>query len=344
MIRVLIAEDSAVTREYLTWVLGEDPDLEVVGAARDGEEAVELTERLRPDVIVMDVHMPVLDGFDAARLIMERVPTPIVMATASSSSAETRGAFHALEAGALILLNKPPAPWDPDHEAAARELLRTVKLMAEVKVVRRWAGRGTVEPARQFPRVRTPGVVAIGASTGGPQVLSSILAGLPGSLSVPVMLVQHISDGFIGGFAEWLATRTSMTVTIAEHGDELSPGTICVAGYGQHMTLSRERRIVLEGGPPVNGFCPSISRLFDSVAETCGRDAVGVLLTGMGRDGADGLRRLRDAGALTIAQDAATSVIFGMPGEAVRLDAAVDVLPPAGIPDALWALEAERVR
>jgi two-component system chemotaxis response regulator CheB len=175
-------------------------------------------------------------------------------------------------------------------------------------------------------------------------VLSSILAGLPGSLSVPVLLVQHISEGFIGGFAEWLATRTSMNVMIAEHGHELSPGTIYVAGYGRHMTLSRERRIVLAGGPPVNGFCPSISRLFDSVAETCGREAVGVLLTGMGRDGADGLRRLRDAGALTIAQDAATSVIFGMPGEAVRLDAAVDVLPPAGIADALWALDAERVR
>lgn len=344
MIRVLIAEDSAVTREYLTWVLGEDPDLEVVGAARNGEEAVELTERLRPDVIVMDVHMPVLDGFDAARQIMERVPTPIVMATASSSSAETRGAFHALEAGALILLNKPPAPWDPDHEKAARELLRTVKLMAEVKVVRRWAAAGIVGPAPRFEGMGTPRVVAIGASTGGPQVLSSILAGLPGALSVPVLLVQHISDGFIGGFAEWLATRTTMAVVVAEHGDELCPGTVYVAGGGRHMTLSRQRRIALEADPPVHGFRPSISRLFESVAQAYGREAVGVLLTGMGRDGADGLRRLRDAGALTIAQDAATSVIFGMPGEAVRLDAAVDVLSPASIAEALWALEAERVR
>jgi len=270
-----------------------------------------------------------------------------VMATASSSRSETRGAFHALEAGALILLDKPPAPWDDRHDDAARELVRTVKLMSEVKVVRRWAARGGGNGAAHptpVPCTRAPRVVAIGASTGGPQVLSAILAGLPSPLSVPLLLVQHISAGFIEGFADWLRTRTPMAVTIPGRGEELRAGTVYVAGGEHHMTITREGRIALEAGPAVNGFRPSISRLFDSVAAVCGREAVGVLLTGMGRDGADGLRRMREAGALTIAQDAASSVVFGMPGEAVRLDAAVDVLPPAGIADALWALEAERVR
>ncbi len=171
MIRVLIAEDSAVTREYLRWLIDDAEGLEVAGVANDGQQAVELAERLKPDVILMDVHMPQMDGFQATRLIMERHPTPIVMATASSSKAETRGAFEALDAGALILLDKPPAPWDPGHDEAAGELLRAVKLMAEVKVVRRWAPRPTPQEPPRFPRVRDPRVIAIGASTGGPQVL-----------------------------------------------------------------------------------------------------------------------------------------------------------------------------
>ena len=206
--------------------------------------------------------------------------------------------------------------------------MRAVTLMAEVKVVRRWAPRPAPQEPPRFPRVRAPRVIAIGASTGGPQVLSAILAALPGPLTVPVLLVQHISDGFIEGFVDWLGTRTAMEVVLAERGDDLRPGVIHVAGSERHMGIDGDGRIVLDGGPPVNGFRPSISHLFDSVAGCCGRESVGILLTGMGRDGADALRRMRDAGALTIAQDEATSVIFGMPGEAVRLNAAVEVLAP----------------
>jgi two-component system chemotaxis response regulator CheB len=267
------------------------------------------------------------------------------MATASSSRSETRGGFTALEAGALILLAKPPALWEDGHDEAAAELLRTLKLMSEVKVVRRRTANGVAQhPSERFSRPREPRVIAIGASTGGPQALSTILAGLPGSLGVPILLVQHITDGFIDGFVAWLGSRTAMEVVVARHGQALQPGVMYVAGSGRHMTITRDGRVSLELGPPVNGFRPSISRLFDSVADSCGREAVGVLLTGMGRDGADGLRQMRDAGALTIAQDEASSVIFGMPAEAVRLDAAVEVLSPDRIAQQLWTLERERVK
>ena len=345
MIRVLIAEDSAVTREYLRWLIDEAEGLEVAGVARDGQEAVELAAQLRPDVILMDVHMPQMDGFQATRLIMERHPTPIVMATASSSKAETRGAFEALDAGALLLLDKPPAPWADGHDEAAAELVRSVTLMAEVKVVRRWAARPAVDGAPpRFPRVRAPRVIAIGASTGGPQVLSAILAALPGRLSVPLLLVQHISDGFIDGFVEWLGTRTPMEVVLAERGDEPRPGTIHVASSDRHMGIESDGRIKLDAGPLVNGFRPSISHLFDSVETCCGSESVGNLINGMGRDGEDGLRRMREYGALTIAQDEASSVIFGMPAEAVRLNAAVEVLAPDRIDAELGTLESERVQ
>lgn len=333
MIRVLIAEDSAVTREYLAHLLGEDPEITIVGMARDGEQAVALAEELRPDAIVMDVHMPVLDGFDATRRIMATVPTPIVMATASSSQAETRGAFEALEAGALILVDKPSGPGDPGHLAAARELVRTVKLMAEVKVVRHWAPapKPAAAPSPAFAGRALPRIVAIGASTGGPQVLSRMLGELPATLAVPVLLVQHIAAEFIGGFVAWLDSTTALHVKLAEAGERPQPGAVYVGGAGAHLGLAANGRIRLDGGAPVNGFRPSVSRLFESVAAACGAEAIGVLLTGMGRDGADGLARLRAAGAVTVAQDAQSSVVFGMPGEAVRLGAAQRVLAPAAI-------------
>jgi two-component system chemotaxis response regulator CheB len=344
VIRVLIAEDSAVTRAYLTFVLEEDPEITVAGGARDGGQAVELATELRPDVILMDVHMPVMDGYDATRLIMERAPTPIVMATASSNGIETRSAFRALEAGALILLDKPPGPFDPNAEASARELVRTVKLMSEVKVVRRWPVRAAAAAAPAPAPRRTTRVVAIGASTGGPQVLAAILQALPAALAVPILLVQHITHGFVGGFVEWIRSLTPMDVVLGEAGDALRPGTIHVAGGAGHLGVTRDGGVAIDRGPAVNGFRPSISRLFDTVAEAYGDEAIGILLTGMGRDGADGLRRMRDAGALTIAQDEASSVVYGMPAEAARIGAAASVLEPAGIAGVLRRLGERRAR
>lgn len=341
MIKVLVAEDSAVTRDYLVYLIGRDPDMQVVGTARDGAEALEQAERLKPNVVLMDVEMPRMNGYEAASQIMQRVPTPIVMISAGFSRDEVTMTFEALKAGALVAVAKPGGIDHPDHAEGARELLRSVKLMAEVKVVRRWPARQRPVPPATLAgatnrRIR---LVALGASTGGPAVVSEILGALPGTLGVPVLLVQHIATGFTAGMAEWLAKQTRLGVTVASHGEATYPGRVYLAPTGLQMGITWDGRIRLSKEPAEDGFCPSVSYLFQSAAEAYGRSAMGVLLTGMGRDGATGLRRLREVGALTVAQDEATSVIFGMPGEAVRLGAAEYVLPPEHIAAMIRSLE-----
>ena len=340
MTRVLVAEDSAVTREYLVYLLGGDPALEVVGTARDGLEAVELAERLKPDVIVMDVHMPRMNGFDATRQIMERVPTPIVIVSASISREEVALTFEALEAGALTVLDKPGGPDHPKHAESARRLVETVKLMAEVKVVRRWRRRDRPAPPPLVPAKpdRKKRLIAIGASTGGPQVVAEILATLPGDLGAPILVVQHIALGFTAGLAEWLGQKTRLAVKLAELGELVRPGAVYLAPEGSQMGITKDGRIRLTQELVEDGFCPSASYLFRSVAEADGKSAIGILLTGMGRDGAAGLRRLREAGGVTIAQDEQSSVIFGMPGEAIRLEAVEYVLSPEQISGAIRSL------
>ncbi|MBI5411314.1 MAG: chemotaxis-specific protein-glutamate methyltransferase CheB [Nitrospirae bacterium] len=346
MIKVLVVEDSPVTREYLVALLEEDPRFQVVGTARNGLEAVEQAERLAPDVILMDVHMPLMNGYEATCRIMELVPTPIVMVSASISHDETAMAFEALKAGALTLLDKPGGPDHPDSAETVRQILETVKLMAEVKVVRRWPQRSR-RPLRQAQgRPEAPAVisgrpirlVAIGASTGGPQALAEILRGLPANLAAPILIVQHIAPGFTVGLVEWLGQATPLTVKLAEPDELARPGAVYVAPVGAQMGMAKDGRISLQQAPPEEGFCPSASYLLRSVAEGYGRSAIGVLLTGMGRDGATGLKRLREAGGITIVQDEESSVIFGMPAEAIRLRAAEHVLAPAQIAEMIGSL------
>jgi len=344
MIRVLVADDSATVREYLAYLLGEDPALEVVGTARDGREAVEQAERLKPDIIVMDVHMPRMNGFEATRQIMERVPTPIVMVSASTSREEVAMTFEALKAGALTVVDKPGGPDHPKHAESARRLVETVKLMAEVKVIRRWPRRErpappSVLPAKPDRKIR---LVAIGASTGGPQVVAEILSRLPRDLGVPILIVQHIAPGFTEGLAEWLGQGTRLTVKLAEPGESVRPGTVYLARDGAQMGITKDGRVHLAKEAGEDGFCPSASYLFRSVAEAYGRSAAGILLTGMGRDGATGLRKLREVGGVTIAQDEESSVIFGMPGEAVRVKAAEHVLSPEQITEMIRSLAKPR--
>lgn len=338
MIRVLLAEDSVVTRQYLVHLVEKDPALQVVGQARDGEEVVALAEELRPDVILMDVEMPRMDGYEATGRIMERVPTPIVMVSAHSSKFDSK-AFEALRVGALVLLNKPEGPSHPEAPAAAERLVATLKLMAEVKVVKRWSKR---EPARGVAPVRIDGrkirVVAIGASAGGPPTVAEILAGLPAELPCPVLVVQHIANGFAVGLAEWLGRATALTVTLGQARTAARPGVVYVAPDGAQMGIGPDGRITLTDDVAADGFRPSASYLLRSVARAYGASAVGVLLTGMGRDGAAGLLELRKAGGVTIAQDKESSVVFGMPMEAIRLGAAEHVLPPSRICETIRTL------
>jgi two-component system, chemotaxis family, protein-glutamate methylesterase/glutaminase len=348
MIRVLIVEDSPVAQEFLTYIFASDPEIQVVGIAENGLEAIDLVHLKRPDVITMDIHMPIMDGFEATRKIMETVPTPIVIVSSSTRVKEVSSTFRAMEAGALAVILRPPGIGHPDYDAAYKELIRTVKTMSEIKVVRRIPERMR-ENALSLPSIPAVPetimdiqVATIGASTGGPPALQKILSGLPHDLTFPVLIVQHIARGFIDGFGEWLSNTSSIPVHIASHGGYPLPGHCYIAPDNFHMGIAAGPRIMLNDQPPENGLRPAIAVLFRSVTQVLGPRSVGILLTGMGRDGAEELKAMKENGAITIAQDKESSVVYGMPGEAIKIDAATYVLPPEGIAEFLASLSKKR--
>jgi len=332
MIQVLIADDSATLRQLIRSVLESDPELQVVGEARNSKEAVALTYRLQPDIVAIDVHMLQADGYQAVRRIMAESPRPIVVLTGSSSVLEPATSHKALEAGALMVVGKPQGL--PGVDPVADEFISQMKAMAEVKVVRRrwWL---LEEPPAVLPRERSrralasgpPRLIAVGASTGGPPALQVVLRGLPPELPVPLVVVQHISRGFVSGLARWLDDTTPLQVKVAEDGGFLLPGIVYMAPDDQHLLVANSGRVRFRDSPPVDGHRPSATVLLQSVAQQYGSAAVGVLLTGMGGDGALGLQALHEAGGRTITQDQATCVVFGMPREAIALGAADEVLP-----------------
>ena len=337
-IKVLIVEDSQVARDYLTYILSSDPAIQVIGTANNGEEAIQAVRDKRPDIVTMDIDMPKMDGFEATRIIMETVPTPIVNVSASWDPKEVEKTFLAMEAGALAAVRKPVGVAHPDYKDQAKELIQTIKLKSEVKVIRRRprAKHGKDTPAGKTSTTLSPAVtnikvVAIGASTGGPPVIETILSGLPKDFHAPLLIVQHIAPGFIQGFADWLANACRFPVKIAAPCDFPLPGHAYIAPDGAHMGVDAGGRIVLEGSEPEGGLRPAVSYLFRSVAEVFGRNMVGVLLTGMGKDGAHELKKMKEKGAITIAQDKESCVVYGMPGEAVNLNAATYMLSPPKI-------------
>ena len=325
-IRVLVCDDSQVAREMLTQILSSDAGIEVVGTCADGLEAVGRTAELRPDLVTMDIHMPKLDGVSATEQIMAFTPTPILIVSSSVHESGVGRAFDALAAGALEVMKKPqPAQW-ADLARIGREIIRTVKILASVRVVTHVRARR--RQTRRSSIARSAGgvsVVAIGSSTGGPTALSSVLGALPAGFAAPVVVAQHIAEGFVPGLVDWLGASCDVSVVAACDGQPLLPGTVYFAPTGRNLVIAegvvrfRERRAG-------QLYVPSADDLLTSAAQDCGSAALGVLLTGMGADGARGLRAVFEAGGHTIAQDEDTSVVWGMPRAAVEAHAAAQVL------------------
>lgn len=335
MIRILLAEDSAVQRELLMYVIQKAGDFEIVGTAADGEQAVSQTASLRPDVVLMDCQMPKLDGIAATRAIMERSPTPVVVMTGSLVRDAVSFAFDALENGALAVVAKPTAVGTELHDRTVDQLARTLRLMSAVKVVRRWPVRKATASSEKrvtgSDRTTQTRVVALAGSTGAPSVFDKILTEIGAKCQAPLLVVQHMSEGFIDGFAAWLRQKTGTTIHVAQDGMDTEAGCVYLAPDGLHLGIERTGRLTLSSDPPIDGFRPSATYLFRSIARAYGRASMGILLTGMGRDGAEGLLEVRRAGGLTVVQSEGSCVVFGMPQEAILLDAAMQVLDPAEI-------------
>jgi two-component system chemotaxis response regulator CheB len=352
MIKVLIVEDSITAQCLLSEILKSDSELAVIGTVSDGVEALEFLKRKKADVITMDFQMPRMNGIEVTRRIMETEPVPIIIISANWRPDNKELAFRFMEAGAVAVLEKPSGSTVADYRGAAEKLIQTVKSMAEVKLVRRrklgalidepTPSGGTsvdkqtkpvfvLEDRRDFDLE----LVAIGASTGGPPVIQSILSGIKSDFPAPIVVVQHIASGFLEGMAEWLGNTVPMKIKILEQGEFLLAGSVYLAPTGFQVGISATRQANLSDNPPEYGVKPAVSYLFRSLAKNFHNRAVGVLLTGMGADGAAELKRMKDSGAITIAQDQQSSTVFGMPGEAVKLGAAKYVLPPEKIVDLL---------
>ena len=338
-IRVLIVEDSPIALTILKRILTSSSEIEIVGTARTGVEALAILDNIQPDVICTDFFMPHMDGLELTSKIMTSNPRPILVISGSVQEDDSQRIFQLLEAGAVDVCPKPLTGFDSDNEAFKQSLINKVKVLSGVRVFKRKQSqsRSRSRPNRSSsrahhavdsisPRCR-PKILAIGASTGGPIALQELLMRLPRDFPLPVVCVQHISLGFLEGLIEWLGTNCQLQVQIAEAGQRPEPGRVYFPPERQHLKIDAHGRFVHSDDPPVDSHCPSVTTTFLSIAKFYGRRSMGVLLTGMGRDGAVGMKAIAEAGGLTIAQDEATSVVFGMPKEAIALGAAHHILP-----------------
>jgi two-component system chemotaxis response regulator CheB len=326
----MVVEDSPVIQHLLGFIIGADPRLEVCGTVPSGEAAIEAIPRLRPDVISMDIRLPGMDGLEATRIIMSRHPTPIVVVADAVEDRSLHISMNALRSGALSVVEKPAGFAHADHAAIAETIRTQLYIMSQVPVIRQreFGRRGTAAepPAGDNQRMR-PVMVAIVASTGGPAALARVLGGLGGDFPLPILVVQHMGPAFMAGFAAWLDGIVPPPVRIAEHGQVPMPGAVHVAPGDQHLTVAADGTLRLGRGAPVYSQRPSGTVLFQSMAQALGPRALGVLLTGMGEDGAEGLLAMRRAGAVTITEDESTAVVYGMPATAVKLGASGLALP-----------------
>jgi two-component system chemotaxis response regulator CheB len=335
-LRALVVEDSLTIRKRIVEALSADPEIEVVGEAADGREGIEQCQRLRPDVVTMDMMLPVMTGLAATEYIMAFCPTPILIVSASTNRGELFRTYEALAAGAVDVLDKPLG--DQEEGEWEKRLTSAVKIVSHVKVIThprlRLGAMGQPRAPRAGPLPAAHPetgrhLVAMGASTGGPGAMIEILKSLPADFPAPILLVIHLSTLFAGAFAEWLDGLSPLRVRYAQDGERLpewGESGVIMAPADRHLAVVAGR-LALTSGPPRHSCRPSVDVLFESVARELGARTIGCLLTGMGKDGAAGLLALRRAGARTVAQDEATSTVYGMPREAALIGAAEQVLP-----------------
>jgi two-component system chemotaxis response regulator CheB len=343
-IRVLVVEDSLTIRERLVEALSADPEIEVVGKALDGKTAIELCQNLRPDVMTLDMVLPVLSGLAVTEYVMAYCPTPILIVSASTNRGDLYKTYDALTAGALEVLEKPCG--NEVDGAWERAFRSAIKLVARIKVITHMRGRLPNGPGLHLDAalpISATGVyrlVAMGASTGGPAALVTILRALPRDFPLPILVVNHIGEKFGTLLAEWLDSQSVLRVSCAVDGEELPP-----VGHGRVILAPPACHVVVQGGrlhltneAERHSCRPSVDILFESVAREIGNRSVACLLTGMGKDGAAGLLAVRQAGGRTLVQDEATSTIFGMPQEAIRIGAAERIIGLHEVAPALMAL------
>ncbi|MBF0282628.1 MAG: chemotaxis-specific protein-glutamate methyltransferase CheB [Zetaproteobacteria bacterium] len=323
-VRVILVDDSLVALAMFKKILADAPSIEVVGVASNGQDGLLLVERFHPQVICTDYHMPIMDGLEFTRQVMARFPTPILALSISFQPDQTHKIFKMLEAGAVDVMAKPLAGINKFGCDESKELVRKIMILAGVHVIplRKFThiSPPVVEALRQEPTIYpySTSIIAMGASTGGPQAIFEILKKIPADFPVPIVCVQHISEGFIDGMIAWLNHLCSVCVCAAKEGETPQAGHVYFPRDGQHLTLDRKGAFAYENLPPVSGHKPSISVTFSSLRDYYHQGVTGVLLTGMGRDGVDGLRDIFAAGGMTIAQNQMSSVVFGMPKVAIE--------------------------
>ncbi|HHP7230339.1 MAG TPA: chemotaxis-specific protein-glutamate methyltransferase CheB [Xenococcaceae cyanobacterium] len=351
-IRVLIVEDSAIFQTVLKNIFQTSPDIEVVGTASNGVEGLALIPQLNPDVICTDFHMPKMDGLEFTKQVMATDPRPILVISVSVQTEQRHRIFELLEAGAVDIFPKPRSGESPASQIDRLKLVNKIKVLAGVRVFKKRASlsdfssqplsKTPQQAAVNFaaisqPRSKSPQqaaatsasgikIVAIGTSTGGPQALQAIFEGIPANFPVPIVCVQHISHGFLDGLIQWLALSCPLPIQIASSGMIPQSGTIYFPPEKKHLELDSQGRFICSDSSPVGGHLPAVDVTFKSIAKVYGSQAIAILLTGMGKDGAAGMRLIQQAGGLTIAQNQETSVIFGMPKEAIELGAVKHIL------------------
>jgi two-component system, chemotaxis family, protein-glutamate methylesterase/glutaminase len=337
-IKVLVVDDSRISQKLYEHIITADERFELAGIAADGEQAVELTAKLKPDVISMDLNMPRMDGMEATRQIMYLHPLPVIVVSSLYDSSQQEMAFQVLEAGAVHIMPKPEGPAHPNHKRTVRQYLNALASMSEVKVVRRKpsAKSDTGKPLSASNDISFSGIVksgsikllVIGASAGGPEGVKAILSAVGPDFPLPILIVQHIDPHFAEAFMQWLQTHTSMPLVMCGEDTALQPGKAYLAPGDKHLAVKSEGIITVSTSAPLRGHRPSVSYLFSSAAKVYHNKVIAVLLSGMGTDGAEDLKHLKDIGAITFAQNEESCLVFGMPGEAVKIGGACAVLPP----------------